>query len=100
MRLEGCGPGRGNSAKGRASILRDALLRRAPQDEGQEWTLTCFLILRKNSCLCSAFVLDSFRRTTIIHPSCTDERALSRTSRGGVGCDGTVAVVEALCVVR
>ena len=25
------------------------------------------------------------------------ERALSRTSRGGAGCDGTVAAVEALC---
>ena len=40
----------------------------------------------------------SSHRTTIVIASRAGERALSRTSRGGAGCDGTVAAVEALRV--
>ena len=42
--------------------------------------------------------LDFAPRTTIFRLSHIGERALSRTSRGGAGCDGTVAAVEALRV--
>jgi len=50
---------------------------------------------QKNDRFCSYFVLDGVDRTSIIAGSRIGERALSRTSRGGVGCDGTVAAAEA-----
>jgi hypothetical protein len=53
---------------------------------------------QKKAGRCSYFVLDDLDRTTIIAASRIGERALSRTSRGGAGCDGTVAAAEALRV--
>jgi hypothetical protein len=43
-------------------------------------------------------IIDFKPTRNILSASRADERALSRTSRGGAGCDGTVAVAEALRV--